>query len=150
MNLIYFLKLFSFSLLSVTFCLFAGCNMFDFSQKSTKSSDADNDSEITVASYNVQCLGYSADKSAIVEEIKTINPDIIGLQELDNATSRSGYVDQLKMLADECGYEYYYFTKTIDFMGGEYGHGVMSKYPITKTESKKFDEHFGEERCFSR
>ena len=107
-------------------------------------------SKFTVASYNVQCLSYGSQLNEIAQEIKEINPDIVGLQELDSFTNRSRKNDQIKQLAEAAGYEYYYFTKTIDYDGGEYGHGIMSKYPIESYEAIPFVNQDSERRCFSR
>lgn len=106
--------------------------------------------KITVASYNVQCLSYGTQLIAISEEIKNINPDIIGIQELDNYTNRAGNINQLESLALMSGYKYFYFSKAIDYDGGEYGHGIMSKYPITNFETITFSSQDNENRCFSR
>ena len=104
---------------------------------------------IKVASYNIRTLQdpttgvYGDGLTAIVEEIAEVNPDIIGLQEVDNKTARSGYVDQTKLLADTLGYEYYYFGKATDKNGGEYGHALLSKYPIISSETVLFDTQLG-------
>lgn len=133
-----FIKAFSLIIVLILLLTITGC---DFMNKTTK---------ITVATYNVQCLSYNTQITDIAEEIKTINPDIIGIQELDNNTNRCGGSYQLKQLANECGYEYYYYTKTIDFDGGEYGHGIMSKYPIFDSQSIPFTAQDSENRCFSK
>ena len=103
-----------------------------------------------VASYNLKCLSYGKQINEIAQEIKKINPDIIGIQELDSFTNRSGNEDQIKLLAEATGYKYFYFTKTLDFDGGEYGHGIMSKYPIKSYEAIEFDAQDSETRCYSR
>jgi endonuclease/exonuclease/phosphatase family metal-dependent hydrolase len=41
--------------------------------------------------------------------------DIVGLQEVDNRTTRSGSVDQTAELARMCGYPYYAYGKQFDF-----------------------------------
>ena len=49
---------------------------------------------------------------AVCEELRKIDADIVGLQELDRFSNRCGaQVDQLKELADELGYSYYFYTK---------------------------------------
>lgn len=106
--------------------------------------------KLTVASYNVKCLSYGSQLNQIAEEIKMLNPDIIGLQELDSFTIRSGKEDQIKLLAENSGYKYYCFTKTISYDGGEYGHGIMSKYPIKSYEAIPFENQDSETRCYSR
>lgn len=125
-------------LAAILLSLFAGCN------------DATPKTEITVASYNVRRFSNCSFEE-IAQEIKTINPDIIGFQELDNITYRSGYVDQLQEIAQICGYPYYYFSKISEYSDcGEYGHGIMSKYPILNSETTYFEIQYNENRCFSR
>lgn len=59
--------------------------------------------------------------------------DIITLQELDVKNRRSGIaLNQIEALAQRTGM-YYQFGKTIDYAGGEYGIGILSKYPIVKS-----------------
>lgn len=104
---------------------------------------------ITVASYNVKSLYDSKTKiygnglDDIAEEISAIDPDIIGLQEIDNGMSRSGNEDQTKLLAEALGYEYYYFGKATNKGGGEYGHCLLSKFPIISSETVVFDTQLG-------
>ena len=106
---------------------------------------------LKIVSYNVQCLSYGKEKEKIKKILKDLDADIIGLQELDINTRRSGEGNQLQQLAEELGYEYCY-AKTIFHQGGAYGHGVLSKYPIRKTEVVFFDEKVQgcEDRVYSR
>lgn len=121
---------------------------------------------ITVCSYNVKVLYYDdinnangepmSKFNAVCAELRKINADIVGLQELERFSQISGKdVDQLKVLAEELGYPYYHYTKTIQSSagGGEYGHGVMSRYPIQSSEIFPFYEFYvdaPEPRAFSR
>ncbi len=68
--------------------------------------------------------------------IKSIKPDIVGLQEVDSLCERSGKIDQMKRLAEITGM-HYTFVRHFPYQGGAYGLGVLSKYPILKTEGKK-------------
>lgn len=72
------------------------------------------------------------DLPAIAAVIKQHAPDLVALQEVDKVTKRTGQVDQLKQLAELTGM-YYFFSKGIDFEGGEYGVGILSKYPINSS-----------------
>jgi endonuclease/exonuclease/phosphatase family metal-dependent hydrolase len=111
----------------------------------------DQNGYLKVVSYNVQCLSYGKEREKIVKILKELDADVIGLQELDINTRRSGEGNQLQKLAEELGYEYCY-AKTIFHQGGAYGHGVMSKYPIRKSEVVYFDEKVPgtEDRAYSR
>ena len=107
---------------------------------------------LTVCSYNVKVLYYDHSNDgngspmskfdAVCEELKKIDADIVGLQELDRFSKRCGVgVDQLEMLAKKLGYNYWYYTKTVPSSGGEYGHGILSRYPIKKKESNYFADY---------
>jgi len=76
------------------------------------------------------------DLAAIAKVINLQKPDLVALSEVDNKTKRSGVtVDQAKELGELTGM-YYYFTKAMDYQGGEYGDAVLSKFPIL--ESKRY------------
>ncbi|MBR6793253.1 MAG: endonuclease/exonuclease/phosphatase family protein [Clostridia bacterium] len=94
---------------------------------------------IKVASYNTKALMYSKDKEGIVNELKEIDADIVGIQEIDSFTTRSGKYDQMEYLAKECGYPYWSFDKLIDFQGGAYGMGILSRYPIKDSQVVLYD-----------
>lgn len=106
---------------------------------------------LKVVSYNVQCLSYGKEKEKILRILKELDADIVGLQELDINTKRSGEGNQLQQIAEELGYEYCY-AKTIFHQGGAYGHGVLSKFPIRKSEVNYFTEKVEgtEDRAYSR
>ena len=115
---------------------------------------------IKVASYNIKALIYNHENPEtpsdqfedVVKVLREIDADIVGLQEVDYLKPRSGTKDQVKELAEELGYPYYHFTKTIDSGGGEYGHAVMSRHPIKASKEWHFpdDINAAEPRAFSR
>ncbi len=90
--------------------------------------------KLKIASYNIKALLYGEDTAGIIQELRTINADIVGLQEVDKNTNRSQVaglkVHQVKMLAEALNYPYWAFDKLIDHSGGEYGMAVLSRYPI--------------------
>ena len=99
-----------------------------------------------IMSYNIKCAWYGKTIDQVASQIKEENPDIVGLQEVDCGTSRSKGADQVKEIAEKAGYPYYVFEPVIDLTSAKnkqapadlrenaYGHAVMSKYPITKSE----------------
>lgn len=90
---------------------------------------------LKIVTFNIKNgSGVGHDMSVLAEDIKALDPDIVGLQEVDIETNRAGGKDTLKLLAEAAGYQYYYFAKTIDHDGGEYGTAVMSRYPIESFE----------------
>ena len=97
----------------------------------------DNDvKKITVMSYNVHHCNPPAnpgviDIAAIALVINEAKPDLVGLQEIDVNTVRSGKtVNQAAELARLTGMNYH-FGKAIDYDGGEYGVAILSKYPMS-------------------
>ena len=63
-------------------------------------------------------------------------PDIVSLQEVDVHTNRSGKnINQAKELARLSGMPFYYFTKAIEYDGGEYGLAILSKFPMEEMQS---------------
>ena len=84
---------------------------------------------IKVATYNIFHAGKSR-LDDIADNLKQVEADIVGLQEVDEMTSRSRGASQVKLIAEKAGYNYYKFIKSIDFQGGGYGTAILSKYPI--------------------
>ncbi len=93
---------------------------------------------LKVMTYNIHhcnppAAGDEIDVEAIAKVIKSQNPDLVALQEVDVNTIRSGKgKNQAEQLAKLTGM-YYFFSKAIDYEGGEYGVAVLSKFPIKKT-----------------
>ncbi len=111
---------------------------------------------LKIVSFNVKCGWYGKTLDGVAALLKEIDGDIVGLQELDVNTSRSlkhcDVVNQLEYIAEKAGYPYWCYTKVLEYKGGWYGHGIVSKYPILnntviwpKAQSEK-----GEVRNISR
>ena len=87
--------------------------------------------DLKVMTYNIYGARLTnGDK--LGEVIKKYNPDFIVLQEVDKNTIRSNKRDVTEDIAKKLGYDYYYFQKTLDFNGGEFGISIISKYPIER------------------
>jgi endonuclease/exonuclease/phosphatase family metal-dependent hydrolase len=83
----------------------------------------------TILSYNVRnCRGMddSTDYQRVADIIKRIKPGVVALQELDSATRRSGGVGVLEELARRTKM-YPVYGASIDFQGGKYGIGILTK-----------------------
>lgn len=102
---------------------------------------------IRFASYNI-LHGKQDDEGmrGIAKNITENQIDIIGIQEIDRGTRRSGGRDTLKLLSEATGYEYYAFFKTISYGGGDYGIGILSRYPIISTKKLLLDDSDGAEK----
>jgi endonuclease/exonuclease/phosphatase family metal-dependent hydrolase len=71
------------------------------------------------------------DLDAIVNVIKSENPDLVALQEVDVNTERSKGVNQAEAIAQKLGMQAF-FGRAIDYGGGQYGVAILSKYPISE------------------
>lgn len=84
--------------------------------------------ELTLMSYNVKdCNGMDRvnSPSRVATVIKDCKPDIVGLQELDSMTNRSGRRDMPATLGGLTGMQHL-FDPAIDFDGGRYGIGMLT------------------------
>lgn len=89
---------------------------------------------LKVMSYNIHHANPPSkanviDVDAIAAVIQQAHPDIVGLQEVDKGTKRSGNIDEAALLAQKTNMHYQFF-KAIDYDGGEYGLAILSRFPI--------------------
>lgn len=73
--------------------------------------------------------------SNIAAVIRKSGAELVALQELDKYVPRSGNKNQIAELAKLLDM-HYYFSKSINYNGGEYGVGILSKYPMTNTRNE--------------
>ena len=92
---------------------------------------------IRVATYNVRNTDGGKSLDGIAEELRGINADIIGLQELDRGVDRSGNADLLAELSKKSGYANARFCRSIFFGGGEYGTGILTRHKIVEFSVKR-------------
>ena len=103
--------------------------------------------KLNIGSYNIahgSAVNLKMEK--LGEDIKDKKLDIVGVQEVDQFSSRSMNIDTMKELSESSGLEYYAFFKAIDLRGGEYGVGILSKYPILETEKTELYSGTEEQR----
>lgn len=91
--------------------------------------------ELTLMAYNCQqgvdiYGNINADDQ--VKLLKSIDADIIALQESDTARISIGNFDVVKYFADKLNYYSYYGPKTVT---GTYGTAILSKFPLENTRS---------------
>ena len=89
---------------------------------------------ITVATYNI-CHGRYAgyDWSRIASVIHEAGADLVGFQEIDMLTDRTGGLDTVAALTAATGFPYAHFTPAMDFDGGQYGTAILSRYPMVES-----------------
>ena len=100
--------------------------------------------EITVATFNIKHGADGLDK--VAGAIRSVSPDIVGLEEVDVGCSRSNNVDEPAEIARLAGFDYYAFSKAISLGDGEYGTAILSRYPIESFEVVSLDPGRGEGR----
>ena len=109
---------------------------------------------VKVATFNICKAEFGATKykdyTKIVAAIKASGADIIGLQEVDYKTKRTGYVDQAAKIAQLAGYSHYKFFRAFDFNEGGFGVAVLSKYPISNSDQINLPSGTGEQRILAR
>lgn len=92
--------------------------------------------KIKVLCYNLR-FGELATLEELAQFIKSENPDVVALQEVDVNTSRAGAKHQNgKDFITELGFRTGMLTayaRTIDYAGGYYGIGILSKFPFLQT-----------------
>lgn len=104
---------------------------------------------LKVMTYNLR-FGELASMEEIGEFIKSENPDIVALQECDWDTHRERAPRQngvkfVNRLADVTGL-FGLYGKSIDYGGGYYGIGLLSKYPIVRSERIKLPRNDSSEQ----
>ncbi len=97
-----------------------------------------HDGSIRVMAYNIHHANPPSvpnliDIKAIANVIKSYQPDLVALQELDVHTIRSGKsLNQAAELARLTGMNFF-FAKAIDYAEGEYGVAILSRFPIERS-----------------
>ncbi len=103
-----------------------------------------------IASFNIHILqDVSCNVTTMANFIKANHLEIVGLQEVDNNTGRNGCnLNQAKALAEALGW-YWGYSKAISLGSGEYGHAIISKYPIQSYKTVSLESGSEEQRVFS-
>lgn len=105
---------------------------------------------LRVGSYNIaiaQRVGF--DVAPLAEDVLSKSLDVVGFQEVDQGAERSAGIDTMKRLSEETGYAYYQFFKAISVGKGSYGLGILSRYPIVKSEWIPLESGGGEQRILA-
>ena len=104
---------------------------------------------ITIASYNIR-HGHDVQFhwSRLAEIIRSSGADLVGLQEVDMHTGRTGGADTVTGLVNATGLPYALFVPAMDFDGGQYGTAILSRYPIRESEIHSLDAGCYEPRAF--
>jgi endonuclease/exonuclease/phosphatase family metal-dependent hydrolase len=104
---------------------------------------------LRVLSYNIhhgEGIDGQLDLPRIAGVIRSVQPDLVALQEVDQGTQRTNQVDQPAELSRLTGMNVV-FGGNIRYQGGDYGNAVLSKLPIHQHQNHllpRFDD--GEQR----
>lgn len=91
---------------------------------------------LKIATYNIHSGKDVDDRLDLDKTIATLREtgaEIIGLQEVERHSPRTGFVDQAKRIAEELGMEYR-FEAGLKIWPFEFGNALLSKYPIKGVE----------------
>jgi len=92
---------------------------------------------IRIMTYNIhhgEGIDGKVDVERIAKLIDSLKVDLVALQEVDRGVERTKKIDIMKILSDKTGLNYSFF-KNIDYQGGEYGNGILSRFPIVKQDN---------------
>jgi len=92
---------------------------------------------IRVLTYNIyhgETMRGDFNLDTIAGVIKSVNPDLVALQEVDFKTNRAKKMDLAMELGQRTGL-IPIFGKAMDFSGGEYGEAILSRYTFFSTQN---------------
>jgi len=92
----------------------------------------DQASTLRVLSYNIhhgRGTDDTIDLPRLARVIRSADPDLVALQEVDERTTRSGGIDQAAELSRLTGLRMV-FGPQIDYLGGRYGQALLARVPV--------------------
>lgn len=107
----------------------------------TRGNAAPPASTIRIMTYNIHAGKDSSGEPALEKQalhIKKEQPDVVGLQEVDHGTGRSGGVDQLELVAELTGLSNLAYQSSISYDGGFYGNAILSRFPLSDVRALAF------------
>ncbi len=100
-------------------------------------SPLDSSKIIRVLTYNIyhgETMRGDFNLDTIAGVIKSVNPDLVALQEVDFKTERAKKMDLAMELGQRTGL-IPIFGKAMSFSGGEYGEAILSRYTFFRTQN---------------
>jgi endonuclease/exonuclease/phosphatase family metal-dependent hydrolase len=98
---------------------------------------------LDVITYNIK-IGL-IDFNRISNNLQNINPDVILLQEVHGPSKQKGFYDLSSLLASRLSF-YHVFGKAQNWLSGEYGLAILSRYPIKEWQVVQLPNLPGEEQ----
>jgi endonuclease/exonuclease/phosphatase family metal-dependent hydrolase len=90
--------------------------------------------DVVVATYNIKHTRGNddvVDLARTARAIQALGADIVALQEVDRGVTRSGSVDQPRLLGERLSMQHA-FGGFFAYQGGEYGMAILSRFPIRR------------------
>lgn len=110
---------------------------------------ADQSVRLRILTYNIHHgvgVDEKLDLDRIAKVIRSAEPDIVALQEVDSNTARTDRVDQPNRLAKLTGMQVV-FGDNIPFQGGRYGNAVLTRLPVLRHTNHRLPSFYdGEQR----
>lgn len=104
--------------------------------------------DLTIVTYNIN-HGEGVDglysSIRIARTLEQYDPDLIALQDVDMSTNRVNQDLQIEIIAKHLEM-FYLFGKTVDYIGGEYGNAILSKYPIISSQNSDISPYNAPEK----
>ena len=108
---------------------------------STANHSAISKKTVRVMTYNIH-VGVGMDKKLDLQRIADVinreRPDLIGLQEVDRGVKRTEGKDEIAELA-AMTQMHSAFAHNLDYQGGQYGVAILSRFPITHVDHRKYE-----------
>lgn len=118
--------------ISLTLVLFSGC--------SSGRQQGGTNATFRVMTYNIhhgEGIDSTIDLKRIAAVIQETGADIVALQEVDRGVERTNKIDIMTELSDLTGMAYA-FGKNIEYQGGDYGNGFLSRFPILEEKNHHY------------
>ncbi len=93
--------------------------------------------QLRVLTYNIhggEGMDGKYDYERLSRVIRSVDPDLVALQEVDVKTTRASGVDQATELSRLTGL-HVAFGKAMDYSDGEYGEAILSRFPLLNTRN---------------
>jgi endonuclease/exonuclease/phosphatase family metal-dependent hydrolase len=97
---------------------------------------------LTVIAYNIhhaEGMDSVVDLQRIAALINAEAPDLIAIQEVDDSVTRTGGVDQARILGDLTGMTPV-FGAFMPYQGGDYGMAVLSRWPVIESANLRLPD----------
>ncbi len=96
---------------------------------------------LRVMTYNIH-VGVGMDKRLDLQRIADVinreRPDLVGLQEVDRGVKRTEGKDEIAELATMTQM-HFAFAHNLDYQGGHYGVAILSRFPISRIDHRKYE-----------